>query len=168
MREIARESGLPIATVYQYFPNKQSIVRQIWEQYTSEVASLLEGELPTLLKDPSPQSVQTVINHIVDSLAESHENNPGFVEIRRCVDATPDLRRLNFDDTMRVANLISQVIIGVNPDVDAPAVADYSLIATEAVSSTVKLGQQMPPERRRELYASLKIFLLHFFRTASQ
>lgn len=168
MREIARESGLPIATVYQYFPNKQSIVRQIWEGYTSAVGSLLEAELAALLEDPSTQSLKRVIDHIVDNISDSHETNPGFVEIRRCVDATPDLRQLNFDDTMRVAGLIKKVMLGINPNAKEADVANYALIATEAATSTVRLGQQMPPARRRELLTSLKTFLLQFFTRLSE
>lgn len=61
MHEIARESGLPIATVYQYFPNKQSIVRQIWESHTFAVETLLQTELATLLENRPSQTVQRVI-----------------------------------------------------------------------------------------------------------
>ena len=168
MREIARESGLPIATVYHYFPNKQSIVRHIWESHISAVQGLLQTELAALLDDRSPQTVQRVIGHIVDSIADSHKRNPAFVEIRRCVDATPDLRRLNLENTLCVADLIKQVIVGVNPDADESAVANYAIIATEAASSTVKLGQQLPTAQRDELYTSLKSFLLHFFKSLSE
>ena len=45
MREIAREVGLPIASVYQYFPNKLAIVRQLWESYTSTLGGVLSAEL---------------------------------------------------------------------------------------------------------------------------
>ena len=45
MREIARDVGLPIASVYQYFPNKLAIVRQLWESYTSALGELLGSEL---------------------------------------------------------------------------------------------------------------------------
>lgn len=168
MREIAREAGMAIATVYQYFPNKQSIVRQIWENYTSTVDAVLETELATLLEDPSSETVQRAIGRIVDNLTTSHEENPAFVEIRRCVEATPDLRELNFENTMQAAELIKKIIIGVNPQADETAVSNYAVIAIEAASSTVKLGQQMPAERRQELYTSLKAFLVQFFQSLSE
>ena len=168
MREIARESDLPIATVYQYFPNKQSIVRQIWEQHTSSLENLLQTELAALSDDPSSHTIERVIDRIVDSLVDSHENNPALMEIRRCIDVTPELRRLNFEDTLRVAEFIQQAIVRVNPDADESALASYALIITEAASSTVKLGQQMSAVERTELYSSLKLFLSHFFRSLGQ
>lgn len=168
MREIAREAGMAIATVYQYFPNKQSIVRRIWENYTETVDTVLETELATLLEDPSSATVQRAIGRIVDNVARSHEENPAFVEIRRCVEATPDLRELNFENTMQAAELIKRIIMGVNPQADESAVSNYAMIAIEAASSTVKLGQQMSEERRQELYTSLKAFLVRFFQSLSE
>jgi len=168
MREIAREAGMPIATVYQYFPNKQSIVQTIWENHTSDVEQLLETELGTLLKDSSSQSLKRTMSRIIDSIADVYDRNPAYTEIRQCVAATPDLRRLNLDNTLRISKLLKQVIVSVNPGASQSEVANYALIATEAASSTVKLGQQLPADRRNELYESLKSFLVEFFQSLSK
>ena len=44
MREIAREARMPIATVYQYFPTKLAIVREMWTRYTSTIGETLRPE----------------------------------------------------------------------------------------------------------------------------
>ena len=167
MREIAREADMPIATVYQYFPNKQAIVRQIWENYTSAIDRLLETELGSLRVEPTSQTVQRVVDRIEDSMADYYRRNPAFAEIRRCVDATPDLRRLNLEDTLKVADLIKSVILSVNAEAREPAVANYAIIAAEATSSTIRLGQQMDADQREDLYDSLKSFLLHIYQSVS-
>ena len=167
MREIARECQLPIATVYQYFPNKQAIVRQIWEGHSSEAETLLTTELRSLKADPSTGSARRVIDRIVDSTVATHESHPAFLEIRRCVDATPDLRQLNLENTLRVADLIRQMILSVNPQANEAEVANYALIITQATSSTVRLGQQLPADQREQLYASLKSFLVQTFESMS-
>lgn len=165
MREIARASEMPIATVYQYFPNKQAMIKMIWENYTTAIGELLESQLRIIQKSPEKQSVQRVIDRVVDSIAQYHDRNPAFLEIRRCVEATPDLRKLNYEDTLRVSGLIRDAITAVNPETDPSALKNYSVIATEAASSTIRLGQQMNAKQRRELYHSLKSFLWHFYRS---
>jgi len=167
MREIARECHLPIATVYQYFPNKQAIVRQIWESHSSDVETLLATELESLRADPSVGTARRVIDRIVASTVDAHESHPAFMEIRRCVDATPDLRQLNLENTLRVADLIRQMILSVNPQANEAQLANHALIITQATSSTVRLGQQMPVSQRTELYASLKSFLVQTFESMS-
>lgn len=160
MREIARACQMPIATVYQYFPNKHAIVQKIWEGHSSDAETLLANELAALQSTPTTASARRVIDRIVDSAINDHESNPAFLEIRRCVDATPDLRKLNLENTLRVADLIRKMIVTINPQADEAQIANYALIITQTTSSTVRLGQQLPARRRDELYASLKSFLL--------
>jgi AcrR family transcriptional regulator len=167
MREIARACRMPIATVYQYFPNKQAIVQQIWEGHTADAETLLANELASLQTEPTKASARRVIHRIVDSNVSAHESNPAFMEIRRCVDATPDLRQLNLESTLRDADLIRQMIVSINPQVDEAQVANYALIITQATSSTVRLGQQLPEAQREKLYASLKSFLLQTIESMS-
>lgn len=160
MREIARACRMPIATVYQYFPNKHAIVQKIWEDHSSDAETLLSVELAALQTAPTTASARRVIDRIVDSEINDHESNPAFLEIRRCVDATPDLRQLNLENTLRVADLIRRMIVSIHPQADENQVADYALIITQTTSSTVRLGQQLPADQRDKLYTSLKSFLL--------
>ncbi len=160
MREIAREADMPIATVYQYFPNKQAIVRRIWESYTTTINERLASEVQAFRADPSSHAVQRLIDRMVERMADYHLRNPAFVEIRRCVDATPDLRQLNLEDTLQVAALIKSAILTANPHVDETEVHNYAIIALEATSSTIKLGLELRPREQGELYDSLKRFLL--------
>ena len=125
MREIARASGMPIATLYQYFPSKQAIVRRIWEDHTEEIGRLLEAELMPLINDSSSEAIWRVIERIVDSYAEVQARNPAFLEIRRCVEATPDLRQLNIDNTLHVAKMIQQSVLRINPKVDPVLALNY-------------------------------------------
>ena len=164
MREIARASGMPIATLYQYFPSKQAIVRRIWEDHTEEIGRLLEAELTPLITDSSPEAIWRVIERIVDSYAEVQARNPAFLEIRRCVEATPDLRQLNIDNTLHVAKMIQQSVLRINPQVDPVLALNYSIIGIEATSATAKLGQELPDDQREQLLTSMKGFIRQLLR----
>lgn len=164
MREIARASGMPIATLYQYFPSKQAIVRRIWEDHTEEIGRLLEAELTPLITDSSPEAIWRVIERIVGSYAEVQARNTAFLEIRRCVEATPDLRQLNIDHTLHVAKMIQQSVLRINPQVDPVLALNYSIIGIEATSATAKLGQQLPEDQREQLLTSMKGFIRQLLR----
>ena len=164
MREIARASGMPIATLYQYFPSKQAIVRRIWEDHSEEIGRLLEAELTPLITDSSPEAIWRVIERIVDSYAEVQARNPAFLEIRRCVEATPDLRQLNIDNTLHVAKMIQQSVLRINPQVDPVLALNYSIIGIEATSATAKLGQELPEDQREQLLTSMKGFIRQLLR----
>ncbi|MGA2611809.1 MAG: helix-turn-helix domain-containing protein, partial [Terriglobia bacterium] len=87
MREIAREAKMPIASVYQYFPMKLAIVREMWTRYTSTISETLAAGIRR-----SIQKGRNYPNHligiIVDRMAELQASNPAFIEIWSCVGAS--------------------------------------------------------------------------------
>jgi len=163
MREIAREVGLPIASIYQYFPNKLAIVRQLWESYTASLGESLRVELNGLADDPSGTTLNRAVSEIIDHMVAHHKDNPEFVEIWRCVDASPELRASNLQDTIWVAETISAAILRIEPRAGKEEVMSRALIACEAASSTVKLAQELPPELLNGLYENLKSVLISIF-----
>lgn len=160
VREIARAAGMPIASVYQYFPNKLAIVRQLWERYTETLAELLASELATLVSDPTEATRVRVINDVVDHMVANHRDNPAFLEIWRAVDGAPELRALNREDSLRVAEAVTSAILTVRPDADRLSTLSRALIAGEAASATVKLAQELPAELRAPIYENLKLLLV--------
>ena len=160
MREIAREVNLPIASVYQYFPNKLAVVRQLWEGYTSELSVLLGAELEAVAKDPCVATFHRAVGNVIDHMVAHHRDNPAFLGIWRSVDGSPELRALNRQDTLRVADAIGAAVLKVRPDADPNAVVTRALIACETASATVKLAQELPTERLTGLYETLKSVLI--------
>ena len=160
VREIARAAGMPIASVYQYFPNKLAIVRQLWERYAETLTKLLASELATLVSDPTEATRVRVINDVVDHMVANHRDNPAFLEIWRAVDGAPELRALNREDSLRVAEAVTSAILTVRPDADRLSTLSRALIAGEAASATVKLAQELPAELRAPIYENLKLLLV--------
>ena len=163
VREIARQVGLPIASVYQYFPNKLSIVRQLWESYTTDFAELLSSELAAIAAEPSEAVLERVVANVVDHMVEQHVEHPELLAVWRAVDGAAELRALNRQDTLTVAEAITAAVMAVRPEVDEEAMMSRALIASETASGTVKLAQELPAELRPALYANLKEILVSIF-----
>ena len=158
MREIAREAKMPIATVYQYFPMKLAIVREMWTRYTSTITETLEVGIRNFLKNGTDDS-----NHlneiIIDKMAELQAANPAFIEIWSCVTASMDLRALNVEDTLHNACAIADALQQRYPECDSSAVFDRALIAIEAASATTRLALTLPEPHRARVLFSLKATL---------
>jgi AcrR family transcriptional regulator len=163
VREIARECGQPIASVYQYFPNKLSIVRQLWERYTGTLAAFLSEEFLRVIADPGADTLRLVTGSIVDHMAAYHEQNPEFLDIWRCVDSSPELRALNRQDTLEVASAIADVVCQVDPDADPETVFHRAIVACETANHTVQLAQELPESMRAGVIRNLKTVLVSIF-----
>ena len=163
VREIARESGQPIASVYQYFPNKASIVRQLWERYTGALSAFLSEEFLLMIADPGAETLQRVTSDIVDHMVAYHREHPEFLAIWRCVDSSPELRALNRQDTLDVAGAITEVVCQVDSEADPKLVFHRSIVACETANHTVQLAQELPEELQAGVIASLKTVLISMF-----
>ncbi len=155
MREIARKAKMPIATVYQYFPMKLAIVREIWTRYTFAISQTLAEEIRRADQDESNDPTG-IIGTMVDRMAELQASNPAFIEIWSCVGASIELRALNVEDTMQNARLIASALHRQHPAADPTALYDRALIAIEMASSTTRLALALAEPHRSRLVLSLK------------
>jgi AcrR family transcriptional regulator len=155
MREIAREAKMPIASVYQYFPMKLAIVREMWTRYTSSITETLTEGIQRSLNEGKDQS-NALIGIIIDRMAQLQSANPAFIEIWSCVAASMELRALNVEDTLHNARLISEFLQKMHPKSDPASLFDRALIAIEMASSTTRLALCLPEPHRARTLHSLK------------
>jgi AcrR family transcriptional regulator len=158
MREIAREAKMPIATVYQYFPMKLAIVREMWTRYTSTITETLAAGIQDFAKSGANDS-NRLNDIIIDKMAELQSSNPAFIEIWSCVTASIELRALNVEDTLHNARAIAAALLQRYPDCDPSGVHDRALIAIEAASATTRLALTLPEPHRSRVLFSLKAAL---------
>lgn len=158
MREIAREAKMPIATVYQYFPMKLAIVREMWTRYTSTITETLAAGVQDFAKNGAKES-NRLNNIIIDKMAELQASNPAFIEIWSCVTASIELRALNVEDTLHNARAIADALLERYPHCDPSGVYDRALIAIEAASATTRLALTLPEPHRTRVLFSLKAAL---------
>jgi AcrR family transcriptional regulator len=155
MREIAREAKMPIATVYQYFPMKLAIVREMWSRYTSSITQTLNEGIHRSIRDRTNHSNE-LIGIIIDRMAQLQASNPAFIEIWSCVAAAMELRALNVEDTLHNARLIADFLQKMHPKADPNSLYDRALIAIEMASSTTRLALCLPEPHRARMLHSLK------------
>ncbi|MGL4317238.1 MAG: TetR/AcrR family transcriptional regulator [Pseudomonas sp.] len=152
MREIAREAGLPIASLYLYFPTKLAIVQEVWQRYTGSVGERLQADLAQVSGAPDDAAAGAMIERLIDLMVGIQVSHPGFVEVWGCVAASPELRALNSADTLATAELVATAIRAAQPKADIEQVRGLALLLCEAGSSVTKLAMSLPePERSRTL-----------------
>lgn len=160
MREIARATELPIASLYMYFPTKLSIVREIWSRYSTAVASQLETGLLRLTSDPAGYDIGTFIAEMIDLMAELQGQSPVYLEIWGVVEASPELRALNMADTMHVIAMIGSALRRLEPRLGKAEAESLALVLSEAAHSATKVALALPPAARRRTLKALKATML--------
>jgi AcrR family transcriptional regulator len=157
MTEMAERAGASIGALYQYFPNKEAIVRALREQYGDE----MKARWTSLTAQGSRLSIKQLVDGIFDVMIDFMENRPAYIPLlsapksyKRDPAARNRLREhfatlfrerrpeMTQDAAFRVANVTVQVVKGMSPlYADAKAaereeiVQEFKLLLTSYLSS---------------------------------
>ena len=102
MREIAAAAGGPIASLYQYFPNKSSIYTMIYEQF---VASM-EGELRRLLTEVKTKAdLFVAASAMLDIYFGAMQAEPARLDIVIAVQADKTCLNIDLDYSRRFSTM---------------------------------------------------------------
>jgi AcrR family transcriptional regulator len=74
---IAERAGISIGSLYQYFPNKESLMTALMEQHAREMAELVETKLNCLFDSP----LEIVIPAIIKAVVAAHAIDPRLHQV---------------------------------------------------------------------------------------
>jgi len=75
---VARRAGVSVGTLYQYFPNKESLLAAVQQKHLDEIASALERafSFPEL-------SLSAAVERMIEAVIAVHNINPGLHTVLR-------------------------------------------------------------------------------------
>ncbi len=74
---IAERAGISIGSLYQYFPNKESLMAALMEQHSNEIALLVESKLNHLFD----ATLEIAIPELVKAVIAAHAINPRLHQV---------------------------------------------------------------------------------------
>ncbi len=128
MSAIARQSGMSLASLYRYFPNKAAIVHAIAEQHVEKMERALRERLQEL-------SLIDAVDVLIDQFYEFYRHEPAYSAIWSGVEAMPELRELDLRELYTNAR-----------DLDLP----------RSAGTVLRLAVTLPEAQGRQLVEELK------------
>lgn len=159
---IAQRAGVSIGSLYQYFPNKDSVLVSLAEQHMSDVDALALGMLEEVRSQRNELPV--LIDQVVAGFLNIHAHNPGLHKLLNeggllPVEMRQKVRLLEVKYRVELAELLRQ-----HPQVRR---ADHTVTAYFVVQCLEHFTHQLiinpPPKAIRDAGASeLKLLLLSY------
>jgi AcrR family transcriptional regulator len=153
---IAEEAGVPIGSVYQYFPNKLAVLaelaRRVMEQVDQKTASLIAKDFGVLPWDQA-------IDRAIDATMQGYAEQPGYLQLLLSMRPTPEFRLITDESNERVAAMLAR-----HPALRAVIPTDrielVMRVAIEAANSLQDWALSADdPERANEIIGEMKVLL---------
>jgi AcrR family transcriptional regulator len=153
MREISKHSGVALASIYQYFPDKNAILyaimERLFEQVRTELKQALEG----------CENIDDLINQvsqIVDYFHLMFKQDPVLSILWAGLQANPELVELDVKDSQRNAKLISEKICSMLELDNQQGIYEASLLIVHLIGPTTRLTLTLPEEQSKALIEEFK------------
>ncbi len=161
MRELARRAGVQISSVYQYFPSKAAILRELAKRNLERVRLKLENEVGELFAehDGRPTPAQAV-HRVVDAYYAHYRDQPAAVAVWAGAQSDHGLRELDIEDTQLTARFLVPSLMEILSLTDAEDVFALALLLAETTGAVARLALAVEPPLRDQLVAQLKRMLI--------
>jgi AcrR family transcriptional regulator len=114
-RRIALAAGVSIGAVYEYFPNKESIVVHLGTNWLRRVREIVEALHPSRSAIPD---LLGYVNRTLDDVARLYRDQPGLLAVVRLIGAIPELREADRAHDAAVIASTTSALRHYAPDAD--------------------------------------------------
>jgi AcrR family transcriptional regulator len=156
MREIAAAAGVPIASVYQYFPDRNAVLRALTIQFYERMRARLETALLSLERiDAVPAFVDAMIDGLVVELGAARPH----LNVWAAAQASDVLRELDARDAIELVDLVHGRLRSIAPDTDPDRLRDIVVFAVIMAGPVVRQSFVLPPPDGERLLRELKALI---------
>lgn len=162
MREVGRRAGLPIASLYHYFPSGAAIVRELASRQLQRIGDIVRssfagrfGNAAAITADGFGEVAGDAIATVAGHLASS----PAASAIWHALRSNPELRALDRRDTESNAGELAVYLRCLTHDASEERVAVLASVILEAVAVNIMFAMESTPIRRAEHLDALRRFV---------
>lgn len=156
---IAERAGVNIATLYSYFPDKYSILYDLFDTFETERSDYVQEHVADLVE---AQEWAPWLARVIDRMAQFRHDNPAGVVLRRALLTIPELRELDERSTAQSAQAIADAFCRLRPSLDTQHIRLVAAVAVESITHLLDSAfASTPPDTARieELKAMMERYL---------
>lgn len=163
---IAEEAGLPVGTIYQFFPNREAVLLALLGRGLDELDARFR---PLLAPEHDAAPLAVTIDAVVDALAAAYTDVPALAALMQGMRADPRFAAVAEGNNQRVAGWLVELMRRQAPGLPAArarAIATASVVAADAVlMAWLRAVRAGGKARARPLLDELRALLLAYLGT---
>lgn len=156
MREIAALAGGPISSLYQYFPNKSSIVSMLHNQWILELDAVLDNGLE---KAHDLDEICNAAVHLLDYYYQRIVADPAILDMVNAVQADKSSKGADIAATRRHAGQFSEHARPFISEEQFEAFQRVTFLMFQLASGAVRLALAVGPDEADAVINDYKIMI---------
>ncbi|EJM18276.1 transcriptional regulator [Pseudomonas sp. GM21] len=153
MSEIAERSEISIGSLYQYFPDKSSVIRTLAERYNAESRRCIEAALVAV---QDAHGLRAAYSDLLEQYYDIVQAEPVMRDIWSGMQADKQLLALELEESRVAGRLLADAMLRVFPGSEVQQVADTAFLIWQMGEATMRLAITCAPEEGRRLFEAFK------------
>ncbi|MBL8950070.1 MAG: TetR/AcrR family transcriptional regulator [Myxococcaceae bacterium] len=150
---IAKRAGLPVGTLYQFFPNREAVLKAVMQ---TQLEKFDEAVVPLLSASEDEQPLGEQVDRIVDALSKAYLAVPGLATLLQSMKSEPALAASSAENNARIAAVLAELVRRRVPALSPKRARAISTAAVEAADGVLMMWLKT---RDRALLVELKVML---------
>ncbi len=155
VRRIAERAGVPVGSLYQFFPDKGSVVDAVARAYIAE----FDAAVGALVNAPADGDWSDPAGRIVDEFTALYRSHPGYVALWSGRHLSPELARADEANNQLIAAGVRRVLAERAGVPDGPALDLAVRVAVRAADALLQYAFSLSPDGDDAVLAELKNLL---------
>lgn len=135
MSDIVERAGVPHGSLYQYFPDKISVIATLAERANLEGRACVEAELAGV---GSQKELHAALLSMTDGYYRMFLNQPLLKDIWHATQGDRRLQKLDSDDMDVLAGMLANAIRQLRPDADPQHTVVVSSLLMQLIAAAVR------------------------------
>ena len=153
MGEVAAKAGVPIGSLYQYFPDKAAIILRLAERYNAAGRACIAAALAT---PRSMKELRAAFMGLIDTYYALFLAEPVMRDIWSGTQADKALREIELADSRANGAILAEALARLRPAADRAALATSAFLIMQLGEATMRLAISVKRAEGDALVAAYK------------
>lgn len=155
---VAEVAGVSVGSLYQYFPNKQALVRALLERHDAEMWTVFTHHATAALGRPFAEALPQVI----DALFAAHRVDPALHRALNEHTGHAGVRKLIGDTICRARTVVENMLRARADQHRIDDVATAALVIVESVEALIHAAIELPDARAQAVQRHAALLVLRY------
>jgi len=165
---VAERSGMNIATVYHYFPNKLALLHALAQQFAKQQQELIDS----IYAHRAETDWRDTLYKVIDVILEFNRTVRGAVAVSLAMRSYASLRQIDYDRDTRASEFGASLLAELGFKGSPRELQLKSLVLAEMMTAMVDYALQFYPERADaamdEVKLMVKLYIEHHLRQSAE